>query len=159
MRRLRVYLDTSVISFVFADDAPDFQRVTLDFFQKNAARYDLYVSEVVLLEIEDHPDPECRRRLKAVLSENRIATLPRDQAHEVRQLASRYVEKGVVPPSKMEDALHVAYATFYEMDMLLSWNFKHLANVRKEERFLAVNMEEGYRYPLRVVSPLVVCYE
>jgi alanine racemase len=42
------------------------------------------------------------------------------------------------------------------MDILLSWNFKHLANVSREARVVAVNKAEGYRHPLRMVSPLEV---
>jgi len=45
------------------------------------------------------------------------------------------------------------------MDVLLSWNFKHLANVNREEKIHMVNMEAGYRYPLRLLSPLEVVYE
>jgi hypothetical protein len=48
MKQLRIYLDTSVISFLFADDAPDFRRVTEEFFAKHAPKYELSVSEVVL---------------------------------------------------------------------------------------------------------------
>jgi hypothetical protein len=52
----------------------------------------------------------------------------------------------VIPPSKPNDSLHVAYATVHELDFLLSWNFQHLANVRREARILAINLKEGYRY-------------
>ena len=52
--------------------------------------------------------------------------------------------------------MHVAYATVCKMDILLSWNFKHLANVNKEARILAVNDGEGYNHSLRLLSPLEV---
>jgi len=52
--------------------------------------------------------------------------------------------------------LHVAYATVFGIDVVLSWNFKHLANLRKEARFTAVNHEEGYWHSPRIVSPLEV---
>jgi hypothetical protein len=52
--------------------------------------------------------------------------------------------------------MHVAYATVYCMDVLLSWNFKHLANVRREARVSAVNVAEGYGHMLRMVSPIEV---
>ena len=54
--------------------------------------------------------------------------------------------------------LHVAYATVHSMDILLSWNFKHIANVRKEELFLAINKEMGYNYPMRIISPMGLAY-
>jgi len=159
MRKLRVYLDTSVVNFVFADDAPDFQRATLDFFEHYARQYELYVSDVVLLEIDRTEDLEHRRRLISVLQEHGVDLLPNDDVDEVRRLAEQYLDRRVLPESKIEDAMHVAFATVHDMDILLSWNFKHLANVNKEAKILAVNTEEGYRHPLRLVSPLEVLDE
>jgi hypothetical protein len=54
MKKLRIYLDTSVINFLFADDAPDFKKATVEFFDQYATGYELYVSEIVRLEIQ-HP--------------------------------------------------------------------------------------------------------
>ena len=156
MKRLRIYLDTSIINFLFADDAPDFRKVTEDFFAVYAIRYDLFVSDVVMAEILRDPDPVHRAKLTDVLASHDVAMLPAEHLDEVRLLAGRYLEAGIVPENKAEDALHVAYATVFEMDFLLSWNFKHLANVRREARFLAVNEMMGYRYPLRLLSPLEV---
>lgn len=159
MKRLRIYLDTSVINFLFADDAPDFQRETVRFFERYPQVYDLFISDVVTLEIERDPDVDHREQLFSVILTHGVSTLPKDETGEIRRLASRYLDKGAIPKSKLEDALHVAYATVCEMDILLSWNFKHLANVNREARILAINLEEGYRFPLRLLSPLEVLYE
>lgn len=159
MKGLRIYLDTSVVNFVFADDSPDFQRVTIEFFENHAARHDLYVSKAVLFEIDQDPQPDHRTQLRSILAAHSVGVLPDDEDEEILRLALCYMEKGAIPKNKMQDARHVAYATFYEMDVLLSWNFKHLANVAREARIHAVNIEEGYRYPLRLASPLEVVYE
>jgi len=159
MRRLSVYLDTSVINFVFADDAPDFQRATVDFFEHYAELYGLFISDVVLLEINRDPDIEHQSQLLSILGEHDISVLPDDDIDEIRQLARRYIEQGIIPEAKLEDALHVAHATVHGIDVLLSWNFRHLANVNKEAKIIAVNTEEGYRHPLRLTSPLEVLYE
>ena len=156
MKRLRIYLDTSIVNFLFADDAPYFRRITVEFFAVYAARYELFVSDIVMAEILRDPDTEHRAKLLAVLGTHAVAMLPEERLDEVRLLADAYLEAGVVPEKKAEDALHVAYATVFEMDFLLSWNFKHLANIRREARFLAVNETLGYRYPLRLLSPLEV---
>jgi len=79
-----------------------------------------------------------------------------DRRAEVEQLARLFLTRGVIPPAKMEDALHVAFAVVYEMDILLSWNFKHLANLNKEARLMAVSTEAGYRNTVRLTSPLEV---
>lgn len=156
MKKLRIYLDTSVINFLFADDAPDFRKATLEFFTKHAHNYELYVSEVVLVEIARDPDPAHRQQLEAVLRQHPIALLPDDRRTEVERLADLYVAQRIIPAGKRDDAFHVGYATVFGLDILLSWNFKHLANVRREALIMAVNQAEGYRHPLRLVSPLEV---
>jgi predicted nucleic acid-binding protein len=159
MKVLRIYLDTSVINFLFADDAPDFQRATRDFFEQYAHRYELYISDVVILEINRDPHLEHRRELLSVVADHQIGILAQESIDDIRELAQRYIERGIIPVATMEDALHVAYATVYEMDVLLSWNFRHLANVNKEARISVVNIEQGFRHPLRLTSPLEVLYE
>lgn len=89
--------------------------------------------------------PRCKKR-----SESATGPVP------AVGLAARYIESGVIPRTKPENALHVAYATVCRMDVLLSWNFKHLANIHKEGKVLTVNLAEGYRASLRLVSPLEV---
>ena len=156
MKKLRIYLDTSVINFLYADDAPDFQRVTVDFFEQYAQRYDLYVSEIVLLEIGHTQDVVYRERLFDIIRTHGIPVLAFEPRDEIISLANAYREQGAIPKAKEEDALHVAHATVHEVDVLLSWNFKHLANVRREMRIEAINKERGYWRPLRIVSPLEV---
>jgi hypothetical protein len=159
MRKQKIYLDTSVINFVFADDAPDFQRATIEFFRNIAPVYALFISDIVLDEINEASDQNHRNRLLAVLADNNVQTLPNDNLAEVQELAKLYLQRGLFPQKKMEDALHVAFTTIYEIDFLLSWNFRHLANINKEEKILLVNSEQGYRYPLRIISPLEVYNE
>jgi predicted nucleic acid-binding protein len=156
MKKLQIYLDTSVVNFLFADDAPDFKKATVEFFDRYAAGYELFVSEIVLVEIRRTSDASHRQRLLDVLRHYPITMLTDVKDDEVEDLADRYLLEGVIPATKREDALHVAYATVHQMDILLSWNFKHLANVRRESLIVAANQAAGYRYPLRLLSPLEV---
>jgi hypothetical protein len=154
MKKLRIYLDTSIPNFLFAEDAPDFRRVTEDFFAKHAQKYELFASEVVILEIERDPDPQHRQKLLDALHRYPVAMLTGDL--EVERLADLYLAQGIIPAKKREDALHVAYATVHGLDILLSWNFKHLANVRREALIATINQQEGYGHTLRLLSPLEV---
>jgi len=63
---------------------------------------------------------------------------------------------GIVPQDKRDDAFHVAIATASEMDALITWNYQHLANLRKSELFNAVNLERGYTKRLEIVTPMEV---
>jgi len=159
VRSPRIYLDTSVPNFVFADDAPDFRGATIEFFQHHADDNDLFVSVVVLQEIAQCSDAAHGRQLRRVLVDHGVQLLPEDGTGEVRELAEAFLSAGAVPATKNADALHLAYATYYEMDILLSWNFRHLANVRREAKVEAVKGALGYRHPLRLVSPLEVLDE
>lgn len=152
-KKLRIYLDTSVINFMYADDAPEKRDATIEFFVEQSHGCELFVSRIVLAEIARDPDSSHRAKLVAVLDKYPVVVLPPDRNDEVEELARAYIAAGVIPAGKAEDAMHVAYATVHEMDVLLSWNFKHLANVRREARVVAVNIQEGYRHPLRMVSP------
>lgn len=152
MRKLKIYLDTSVWNFVFADDAPDKKEITEEFFSE-IGDYEIYTSVVVIEEIMQ-AEPEKRKKLEALLALHKPIVLEGNE--EIIRLANRYIEKGVLTSSHENDALHIAYSTFYETDILLSWNYKHLANVFKKRRILGINFEEGYSKQIELITPMEV---
>jgi hypothetical protein len=77
----------------------------------------------------------------------------RDDKTLVDTLSAQYIKQKVVPENKLFDALHVAVCTVFEIDFLVSWNFKHLANINRERKFTAVNLSLNYNYPFRIVTP------
>ncbi|MBM3860580.1 MAG: type II toxin-antitoxin system VapC family toxin [Verrucomicrobia bacterium] len=157
MKRLRLYLDTSVINFLHADDAPEKREATVKFFEQVVQGSEsVFVSQLVLREIERTPDPARRAMLLKAIRENRLGFLPVEPVTEVRELAKAYLQAGIIPARAEDDAVHVAIATVNEVDVLVSWNFKHLANVHRERRIAVVNESLGYVYPLRITSPLEV---
>ncbi|MFV1976376.1 MAG: hypothetical protein ACC651_11560 [Candidatus Scalindua sp.] len=161
MKKIKIYLDTSVINFFYADDVPEFKKVTEEFFAyvKNGQRYDVYISDIVINEINKTDNLTKRYKLLSIIELYKLTKLPNNRDVEISGLAEMYLNKGVIPRSKIEDALHIAYAVVFEMDLLLSWNFKHLANIKREREVLLVNMENGYNYPLRIVTPMEADYE
>ncbi|GAA5818388.1 MAG: conserved hypothetical protein [Methanobrevibacter sp. CfCl-M3] len=64
---------------------------------------------------------------------------------EMRNLADLYIEKGIITPKFYGDALHIAIATVVSVDVLISWNFKHIVNLNKIKQFNLVNLNENYR--------------
>jgi len=159
MKRLRIYLDTSVINFLFVDDAPEFRKITEDFFRNyvKPQKYEVYVSNVALAEIERTPDEERRSQLLGAIREYGLNLLT--VGDEAARLADVYLQEGIVPAKKIEDAQHIAIATCHQLDVLLSWNFKHLANIQKQWAVRIVNEREGYFYPLLLTNPMEVLYE
>jgi len=77
---------------------------------------------------------------------------------EANALADLYLAARVVPPKYSDDARHVAACVAGGCLILVTWNFRHLANVNREAGFNAVNLLHGYP-AVRMVSPLEVIYE
>lgn len=152
--KLKIYLDTSVINFLYADDAPQYQNDTIDFFE-NYARfgvYETYISRYVIDELMNNPNESQRNQLLQVVEDYDLQVIDTD-ANEIAQLALLYISAGVIPPKKLYDALHVAVSIFHHLDYLVSWNFKHLANVNRESRLNAVNLQNGYTQQIRIITP------
>ncbi len=154
MKKLKLYLDTSVWNFYYADDAPEKMEATKDFFGNLASgRYEIYTSSVVIREIEN-ADEETLARLVALM--NKYSPILLEVNDEIDAMAEVYLNEGIVPAKKRDDALHIAVSTFHEMDALLSWNYKHLANLSKKEKVRAVNITQGYLKELEMITPLEV---
>jgi len=156
MQKFDVYIETSVWSFVFADDAPDYRADTLMFFELCKKRaFEPYISPVVLSEIQ-HAKAPLRKRLEEVIRDIKPVLLP--ATLEADSLSEAFLREKVVPANRPEDARHVAIAMVHGLDVLVSWNFRHIVNVRREERFNAVAVLDGYHHRLRIVSPKELIY-
>jgi hypothetical protein len=77
---------------------------------------------------------------------------------EIRDLAEAYVNHGVVSQKYKDDALHVAACTVARIDLLVSWNLRHLVNLRREAGFNAVNFLHGY-HKILIVRLLELIYD
>ena len=89
-----------------------------------------------------------------MVEEYEIEVIAASGLTEIEGLARHYLEAGALPTNKIYDALHVAFCTVAKLDYLASWNFKHLANVNRERRLLAINQSLGYLHSFRILNPL-----
>jgi hypothetical protein len=156
LRKSRIYLDTSVISFLYADDAPDKRIATVEFFRDfiNPGVYETYISDFVVAEIENTRDLKRKQKMLDVINEYSINFLELDNQNELDELAAKYVNAGIIPEKKLLDAYHIAVAVTNEINILVSWNYKHLANLNRERRINIVNLANNYGDKLRIVTPL-----
>lgn len=155
MKKLKLYLETSVWNFLFADDAPEKRDATIELFKLiKKGVYEIYISEIVLREFSGCKNPEIEERLLNLIEEYNPLEVPVTQ--EAEELSQCYLERGIVPIKKVEDALHVAIASVEEMDAVITWNFQHMANLRKSERFYGVNLEKGYAKHIPIITPVEV---
>ncbi len=154
MRGLKLYLETSVWAFVFADDAPEKRDITRRFFDNLASLpYSAYISETVLLEFAG-ADEEKEKALLRLVSKHDPTVLQIES--EIKDLAQKYLGHGVLPAKARYDAFHIACASVYELDFVVSWNLRHIANVRRQERVQGVNLLNGYTKPIQLITPMEV---
>lgn len=146
MKRWRVYADTSVFGGCFD---PEFEQESCAFFGEVAeARFLLVISDVTVRELALAPH-EVRRVLEKVPPDN-VEFIP--SSDEIRQLQDAYLKAGVLSPAQAGDAEHIAAASVAGVDLVVSWNFKHIVNLDKILKYEAVNLMHGYK-PLRIHSP------
>jgi len=154
MRYLKLYLETSVWNFYFADDAPEKKEVTRRFFDNLASSpYTVYASETVFEEVARATE-EKKHTLAELISRHEPTILELDS--EVSELADEYIRNGALPPRALYDALHVAYASVHELDFVVSWNLRHIANVRRQEKVQGVNLLNGYTKLIQLITPMEV---
>lgn len=152
MLRPRIYVDTSVIGGCFDEEFEEYSNQLLDEFV--SGRKIVIVSDVVLLELEGAPD-NVRGVLADVPSEN-IEYVSLNE--ESIQLADSYLKDGVVAESSISDARHIAIASVERVEVLVSWNFKHIVNINRIHLLNSVNIKLGYPL-LEIRSPREVLYE
>lgn len=136
--KARVYVDTSVIGGCEDDEFSEYSlRLMERFFQGDIV---LVMSTLTVQELAAAPD-EVRRHLASV-PEAHIQTLQLDA--EAKELAEAYISEGVISPRMRGDAQHIAIATVARVDVLVSWNFKHIVNLSRIHGYNSVNLRRGY---------------
>ena|SRR6185295_16182808 len=134
----RVYTDTSVLGGCEDDEFREPSRRLLEAFV--GGKLTLVLSELTLRELE--AAPEGVRMVVARVPQVHIEPVALSQ--EAEDLAAAYIEDGAIAASMRADALHIALASVARVDVLVSWNFKHIVNLRRIHAFNAVNLKRGY---------------
>jgi predicted nucleic acid-binding protein len=142
MKKMRVYLDTSVISHLDQQDAPALMAETHRLWEKiKAGEFDVVISSVDEAEIDDCEELK-RNTLKGYLNEIRYTLIKVDA--RMIEIASRFVDLGVLRQKSFDDCQHIAAAIVSGCDVIVSWNFKHIVNHKTMMGVKAVTALEGY---------------
>lgn len=149
MRPFKYYVETSVWNFILEEDRPERRAITEQFFQQVPAVGSLYISEVVLQEVECAP-LERRTALDQLLGRYTPTVLR--VTEEVQGLAERYLEEGLIPVKYRNDALHLAAAVVHDLDVMVSWNFEHIVKLKTRMGVNGVSRLLGYR-EIEILSP------
>jgi predicted nucleic acid-binding protein len=150
----KIYLETSVLNFVFADDSPDKKADTIKLFEEiKNGRYAPFTSDYVKKEINNTPDRNKKEEMNKLIVEHNIKRLRK--TNEIKRLADEYVKEGIIPEKYTTDALHIAAATVYDLDIIVSWNFQHIVKRKTIVMTEAVNLRNGYKR-VEIYSPTEV---
>jgi predicted nucleic acid-binding protein len=146
MRKTALYLDTSVISFALSQDIPDdYRNISLKLIKEiNKGRYEGYISDVVIRELGSTKDAVKRTELLKLVDNTELyGILTVDE--EIDRVADKYIKEGIIPEVYRDDALHIALTSVKGLDILVSWNFKHLVKHKTRIEVAGVNTLLGYR--------------
>lgn len=149
--KLSLYLETSVIG-AYLDNGDPFRRdLTIRWFEHELGEYQVYSSILVQRELERIDEPHRTGYLTIIKDLDRL-----DLAEEVAILAEGYISRGIFHRKFIADAVHMALASFHKVDYLVTWNFGHLANVRKQARVRLFNAAAGFFSPVIVTPEFLV---
>ena len=143
LRKNRVYLDTSVVSYLDQQDAPEKMAETRAVWEVlKKGRYDIYISSMVTDELMKCNEPK-REILFGKLEEINYTLVQVDE--ETVSLAEKFIDFGVLKRKSFEDCQHIAAAILSNCDVIVSWNFKHIVNVKTIRGIKVVTTLEGYK--------------
>jgi predicted nucleic acid-binding protein len=150
-----VYIETSVLSALVDDRDHPFSRaqrlITTDWWGHQRRFFDLYSSEAVLAELEEAEFPGQKKAVACFRELTILAITP-----EVEGVSAIYQRNLLMPKGDMGDAMHLALACVYELDYLLTWNCRHLANTYKEAHIHAINRRLGLLTPVLLTPQMLI---
>jgi len=156
MKKIKLYLDTSIISHLFADDTPDKMADTIRLWRELAnGKYEIFISDMVANEVQQCTEPKRSQMLEKV---RQIELNLLHETSEVKELAAEYIKGGVLSEKSYGDCLHIAYAVIHHCDAIVSWNFKHLVNFRTIDKVRIVNAINRYK-EISIISPTMLIEE
>jgi predicted nucleic acid-binding protein len=149
--KLSLYIETSVIG-AYLDNDDAFRRdVTIRWWEHELEEYQVFSSLLVQRELERVDEPHRTGYLNLIKPLDQL-----ELTEEAAILAEGYIGRGIFHRKYMADALHVALAAFHEIDYLVTWNFGHIANVRKQARLRMFNTAAGFFSPVIVTPEFLV---
>ncbi len=139
MHKLRVYIDTSVIGGCFDEEFEQWSNKLFDEFADG--KKIAVISDITLEELEKAPS-KVRKVLESIPNHYKEIIFLNQEAIE---LSDNYISEGIVSNKALLDTRHIALATVNNVDILVSWNFKHIVNYNKIKLYNSVNLKNGYQ--------------
>jgi predicted nucleic acid-binding protein len=153
MKKLKIYLDTSVISHLLHEDVPEKRNDTIRLWERiKNGYYDVYTSTVTFYEIDECAE-ELRIKLRQFIDEIDVTII--NLAENELQLAEKIIELGILTRKSIDDCYHIACAIVSECDIIVSWNIKHLVNYKTINGVRGISQIERYK-PIDICTPQIL---
>jgi predicted nucleic acid-binding protein len=142
-----VYIETSILGYLTARPTKNLIiaaniEITRDWWESRRNNFSLYISQIVIDEVTQGDAEIAARRLKI------IQDLPCLELYQdINNLAAQFLLKSNLPQKASDDATHIAAATVYGLDYLLTWNCKHIANAQIQKKLAQISADVGYELP------------
>lgn len=146
----KVYLDATIPSYLYdqRESLQPFTEITQRWWLEMADSYEVFISDAVLQELNRGGYP---RKTEILAFAAQVPLLP--SVADLEQVVEFYIANCVMPKSLVGDAVHLAYASYFNMQYLLTWNCNHLANANKRKHIRVINGRLGLSTP-EIVTPL-----
>jgi predicted nucleic acid-binding protein len=142
----RIYIDTSVVGGFFDEEFKDATQRLFKRLEDNEVKF--VISDLLELELIQAP-----KRVNELLLKYPTDRFERiELTEEIMNLADSYIVEKVVGRTSLEDCRHIALATVNRVDVLASWNFKHIVNLDRIKGYNSVNLSLGYP-PIEIRTP------
>jgi len=148
MEKFSVYIETSLISYLVAPQSQNIitaanQLVTQAWWENYHSTFELFISQLVIDEASQGNEVEANKRL-AILRDIPMLTLN----EEIVRLGQHFLDGKGLPLKATDDAYHIAYATVHQINYLLTWNCKHIANAQIQRKLRQISNQKGYELPI-----------
>jgi len=145
-----VYLDSTIPSYLFdeRESIKTYIEVTRKWWEEERDNFALWISEESIIELSQGEYPN-KDKLMACVAAIQVL-VPDERVFEIAQV---YLDNYLMPLSLTGDAIHLAYASYYKIDFLLTWNCNHLANANKKQHILIINTRMNLLTP-EIITPL-----
>jgi len=149
MKKESLYIDTSVPSAYYDERVKWRLEYTRQWWRDELPKYDVFISEVVIAEIKGTEESKRKIELLELVKEFGELKL----SPEIEEIAKGYVNQKVITQAHFPDALHIALASFYKIDFLITWNCEHLAEAHRRRKVRLFNTSAGLFVP-EIVTPM-----
>jgi predicted nucleic acid-binding protein len=141
IRKLRLYLETTVFNYYFDDDRDGHVDTVRLFEAIGAGQFEAYTSRYATDELMEAPEPK-RSNMLALVDKYGLTSFETDDKSD--RMAGLYMQEGIIPLKYRTDAAHIAIASIHGLDCVVSYNFQHINRVRTKLLTERVNIREGY---------------